>query len=281
MVAAQRHLWIGNSFALRYFAGAAFAITAVFVSLKPQASENLGAFTSVVFWLFQNILALSLLVGAQLLLSRIFPGSRHPWTLTTAAGVLGAVLFSFPAYLLDELLALNEHGEVFWDGILDELHGVFFPVVATWLALNAPWILKLDFTTPEALPGASAAVSEEAPDHPCGDPIKGPVEDTLLAQLHVEMHELEALSSELHYLRVFYRNRSSLVLYSLRDAVAELPPELGVQIHRSHWIARRHFQSFEEKSGTLFCRMHSGLLFPVSRRKRVATRKALQHTPAT
>lgn len=47
-----------------------------------------------------------------------------------------------------------------------------------------------------------------------------------------------ALRAEQHYLRVITTAGRELVLYRLSDALRELPPQLGVQVHRSWWVKR-------------------------------------------
>ena len=49
---------------------------------------------------------------------------------------------------------------------------------------------------------------------------------------------LLALKAEDHYLRAFAPDREEMFLMRLRDAVAILPADAGVQVHRSWWVAR-------------------------------------------
>ncbi|MGB7420073.1 MAG: LytTR family DNA-binding domain-containing protein [Erythrobacter sp.] len=47
-----------------------------------------------------------------------------------------------------------------------------------------------------------------------------------------------ALQVEDHYVRAIAAERSEMVLISLSDAIAEMPEDVGEQVHRSWWVAR-------------------------------------------
>lgn len=49
---------------------------------------------------------------------------------------------------------------------------------------------------------------------------------------------LLALRAEQHYLQVITTAGRELILYRLSDALRELPPQLGIQVHRSWWVKR-------------------------------------------
>ena len=46
-----------------------------------------------------------------------------------------------------------------------------------------------------------------------------------------------ALQAEEHYVRVYAEDSSELIQYRFGDAVGEMPTELGLQVHRSWWVA--------------------------------------------
>lgn len=52
------------------------------------------------------------------------------------------------------------------------------------------------------------------------------------------LDSLLALRAEQHYLQVITTAGRELVLYRLSDALRELPPQLGIQVHRSWWVKR-------------------------------------------
>ena len=79
--------------------------------------------------------------------------------------------------------------------------------------------------------------------------------------------EVIHMKSELHYLSVATIRGQSLILYALRDAILELPPELGIQTHRSYWANLAHLKAFKPDGRLATLTMSDGATVPVSRSK--------------
>jgi DNA-binding LytR/AlgR family response regulator len=78
-----------------------------------------------------------------------------------------------------------------------------------------------------------------------------------------------ALSAELHYLRLRTAAGEVLILYPFGKAVAELGEHgLGLQIHRSHWVAAAHVRRVDRRGQGALCTLSTGLTLPVSRQYR-------------
>jgi DNA-binding LytR/AlgR family response regulator len=78
--------------------------------------------------------------------------------------------------------------------------------------------------------------------------------------------ELVMLSAELHYLRVKTTRGEALILYSFGQAMAELAAsDKGIQVHRSHWVARTHVAGVRREEGRMHCVLLSGATVPVAR----------------
>jgi hypothetical protein len=80
--------------------------------------------------------------------------------------------------------------------------------------------------------------------------------------------ELLALEAEDHYLRVHTAAGSTLILLRLGDAIAELGPARGVQVHRSWWVARDAVDHAERAGEKVALILRGGLRVPVSRGNR-------------
>lgn len=78
--------------------------------------------------------------------------------------------------------------------------------------------------------------------------------------------QVMAVEAEDHYLRLYLSDgRKPLVLYRLRDALAELSPLDGEQVHRGYWVAGRAVRGLERRDGRKWAlRLEGGLLVPVS-----------------
>lgn len=93
--------------------------------------------------------------------------------------------------------------------------------------------------TPASLPAAGAEpAAPAAPGAP--PPISTGRLPAFLGRLSrpVDLETLLAIHAEQHYIQVISAAGRELVLYRLSDAIRELPPELGVQVHRSWWVSR-------------------------------------------
>lgn len=68
-----------------------------------------------------------------------------------------------------------------------------------------------------------------------------------------------------HYVDVVTDAGSESLLMRLVDAIAETEGEAGMQVHRSHWVARRAMVSLHRGRGKVVLRMSDGAVVPVSR----------------
>lgn len=73
-----------------------------------------------------------------------------------------------------------------------------------------------------------------------------------------------ALRAQDHYVDVITEQGSELCLVRLNDAISETAPTIGVQIHRSHWVAISAIKKLETKGTDLFVRMTDGTSLKVS-----------------
>ncbi|MDZ5646152.1 LytTR family DNA-binding domain-containing protein [Nitrospirillum sp. BR 11828] len=76
---------------------------------------------------------------------------------------------------------------------------------------------------------------------------------------------LLALEAEDHYLRIHTDRGSDLVLMRLRDAIADLGEGLGMQVHRSFWVARDAVVAVTVRGQVGQLRLSDGTVVPVSR----------------
>lgn len=91
-------------------------------------------------------------------------------------------------------------------------------------------------------------------------------EPPLVARLPLEKRgALVSLSAVDHYVEVTTTNGKDLVLMRLADAIAETQPVAGLQIHRSHWVARDQVASVTRGSGKATVHLSDGRSLPVSR----------------
>jgi hypothetical protein len=260
----------------KYFFYSSIALILVFAWMEPAGSAGIGFGIGIVFWTIQISILIPLLIATQHFISHYMNRSLsdRPWIKTTLSGIVAALLFVPIAYLLDIFFSIpdDSYSMHIMPALLDEASGVVVPVTITWLALNAPWILQLDFSK-KILQNQnySDSISDISSIKPYSNA------NRFLSELKKRARgDLISISSELHYLRVTTTDSQCMFLYNLKDAIEEIPSSLGIQIHRSHWVSRKHIIKLTKKNGNYECLLLNGNKLPVSRRKHAEVRGLLR-----
>ncbi|GAA0475530.1 LytTR family DNA-binding domain-containing protein [Parasphingorhabdus litoris] len=109
-------------------------------------------------------------------------------------------------------------------------------------------------------------VQEPEPREIEADPVK-------IAAVQTKLHDRQsgipdriiALGVEDHYVRVHGPERAEMLLMRLSDAIREMEPLEGMQVHRSWWVARDAIVTSKREGRNLRLSLSGGLEVPVSR----------------
>jgi len=256
---------------LPFLVVAGAVLSCAFVLINPVSASTLLPVPRTVFWALHVYPALALLQLAQMALMRLPVYAKGGmWLWVCLSGVVGAALFTPWALWLDALFGMDVVDPSDTDaeeGLWSEFTNIAPILVVVWLALNGGRMLRLS----PATSAANRHVSRPAP-RPLGISAKLPPERS---------GDIIALSAELHYTRVFTPQGSDLVLYPFGTAVSEQPPDVGRQVHRSHWVNLAHVTGVERVGQRAICHLTGGVAIPVSRSNRAALEAALATTPST
>ncbi|MEO3387546.1 LytTR family DNA-binding domain-containing protein [Mesorhizobium sp. CAU 1741] len=129
------------------------------------------------------------------------------------------------------------------------------------------WILVVNVSVVAAVASGTIALFSKrlAGDvTPAGNPerARAALMDRLPAHLR---GTLSHLSMQDHYVEVVTDKGSHLLLLRLSDAIAETQGIDGLQIHRSHWVARHAVARVERSGERMTLEMRNGEKLPVSR----------------
>lgn len=216
---------------------------------------------SLTQWTLQTTLGIGLIVLAHRGLQQFAAFERlGPWQQLLLSGLTGAALFTPPALMID-LVFEGEPLPASFAAVLltalDEYTGAVVPMTVVWVAINAPFVMGFRFVHAPADPETAADAKEEAtPDA---------VMPAFMQLVDVRHRgTVIYMKAELHYVLVVTDVGKELILYSLRDAIAELNLD-GFQSHRSWWVNRRYVESFQREGRQGYLRLSTGERVPVAR----------------
>lgn len=239
----------------RYFFGIAVVLGLLFATIG-ELDEGASWWSHYLIWQLQTLIPMALFVGCHLLLGQFsFAANLNPWLQLLISGGLGAVLFTPINLGLDVVL----QGEVLMDqqilsALLSEITSMGPTAMISWVAINAPWVLGYRF---EAAPNTTSV------ERSAGVTAAQPHFMSLIPE--DKRGELLYLKADLHYLSVYSSQGHALVLYNLRDAIDELPEDVGFQCHRSYWVCLQQVASLERTGRQGEIELKDGSKVPVSR----------------
>lgn len=115
----------------------------------------------------------------------------------------------------------------------------------------------------------AALLAQPVQEDPAPEPEPPTPMPRLVARLEPQVQgDLLSMSVRNHYVDVQTTRGTGSVLMRFSDAISEVSPVDGAQIHRSHWVAWAAVAAVEKEDGKLFLRLHSGSRIPVSRNHR-------------
>lgn len=158
------------------------------------------------------------------------------------------------------------------------LQGIGWWLLANWVDFRFRGVPRFGFVPP-GRPPVAAAEPTHAPAG--GAPVAaikvdGGGQPRLLARLPERLRDAEilALEAEEHYTKVHTSGGNTLLLLRFSDAIAEMAPVPGLQVHRSFWISRQAVDRVTRVERRMVVRLQGGLEVPVSRSFRLAVQGA-------
>jgi hypothetical protein len=254
--------WRETVFSVR-FVGLVIVLTALLVFAGPFGTLALPFPLRLAYWFLivtlDGTLGIFFVTGTVRALAQIMP-PVFPRIL--AGGLVTAFPIALSRILIEALVLGVPVNAIAWPHI--------------WVSTAA---ISLGISTIVALArtGRPATVSQPsrasmieapsaAPEPDAGTSPPAPAAPSFLDRLPAHLgRDLLYISMQDHYVDAHTRVGHALVLMRLADAIRELDPASGLQIHRSHWVARGAIDRVERRDGRLTVVLSDGTRLPVSR----------------
>ena len=262
-----------------------------FVMIEPEASRGLGVAARTVFWAIHIGLGLAALYAASWLVLPHMMNSLPAWLVLLVAGTGGALLVTPLSYLVEQMLPLtlraiedeDEWLNAFasrggWQAISAEFLQLAPATLASWMIINLPFLAhrqRLGDAQDSDVAGTSEPVDVDKAE-------AGRYAESARAEFISRLPEslgtnVIAISSDLHYLHVYTDHGRCMILGSLQQA-AESMGEVGLRVHRGHWVARRAIVKIVKKGNQWYCLLSNDLKIPISRRNKSTVAGWFGHT---
>ncbi len=251
------------------------AILAALLLGSHQVSQNneFSLLGTYIYWLFRVLIQAGIFIAVFKAVERYVERYSVQWL--PEAGVISvAMLLSLLPYvltvtMLDLLVGLPEIG----------LNGDTAAGMSTAKAFAYELVYLLDnhlaLCVMLLLPRfifnqASNAVQPAPPARPDGAQEHTPALDNAP---NVFVHSLEpplqgelmSVEAQEHYVQVVSTDESRMVLYRFSDVVRQLPESMGMQVHRSHWVAHSAVKQVVLQGQTMKLELNDKRFVPVSR----------------
>lgn len=200
---------------------------------------GMSAGARALFW--PLVIGTGILIGAavRIFLRRTL-GVRNPWAEAVLLAVLVAAILSWPFYMLTVWLAHDP-----------ELPGFGVPHMASYIFGLS---IAISVLRHWLVPKRERETSKPAELSRLGMRLEPDLRSPLVR-----------LAVRDHYVDVVTQTGRASVLMRLADAIAETEGVPGLQVHRSHWVARDGVQGQARENGKLVLKMVDGAQVPVSR----------------
>jgi len=251
---------------LRVLLGASVLLASLLSVLSEAPQQNSGFLVKLPYWFahtFGGLVVMSVVTRWQ---QRFVPARLPPVAVLLFAGLLGSLGFAPIALWLEWFFALFGVGEADTSGVV-----TFFSPALIWqeFAQLAPAFVLCWMVLNIGYQSIYASNKGDVADEASTDElvVADAPTDGLMALLPPALgQEVFWLQADLNYVHVTTQEGKAMVLYSLSRAAEELG-DLGVHVHRSHWVSRAGVAAVRRSGRALQIELFDGTVVPVSRRR--------------
>jgi hypothetical protein len=291
---------------LVHLMGVAFVLIVTLALMEPASSAGLNLLSRMLFFSLHLFPAtiMAWVVSGWLFNLR---ASRRmsPWPLLVIAGAITGLLLAPISVTLELIFGVFDSTDpqsrplsftvADWlNELKDEVKDVPLTTAIVWPAMNAFVVWRVSSGSDEAIingknkiQAAKSTIASQAHILSGGSAertdtrsveldLKGfskqniSSKSSLLDRLPLRLgRDIVFLEAQEHYLRVVTSRGEHLLLQGFSHAVTEMEKNSfdGVQIHRSIWVAWRHIENIESRSGAMAVVLSTGITLQIGRRR--------------
>jgi hypothetical protein len=255
----------------------ALLIACVLAANQITQGGLLGWLASYAYWIVRIFIEAALFFTALNAIEKYLASKFSTPFIYLLSVLVSLIPFTLVITTIDLIIGLPELG----------LNGASVQTTSRWLAFGKELIYLLDnhaalcalLLLPRLLKH-SVANSDAANTNQLKNPTEPETAhsffDTLDPPLTGRIYWIEAQE---HYVQVTTTSERRLVLHRFSDAIRELPEGIGMQVHRSHWVAFADFEALQRDGQNMKLQLLSGELVPVSRSYRQQVEQKINHVP--
>jgi DNA-binding LytR/AlgR family response regulator len=199
------------------------------------------------YWLAIVFLNWAQILGVILLLERAEWTDKWPrWAIIATSCAIASLPATFEVFWLESIFRPTASLQIL------AIWQLFFYVLFLSLVIGVPAFSFSHYGKKEQ------NVGEEIVNMKAPSPFLQRIPDALGQDLY-------CLKAEDHYLRVYTSRGDDLILHRLSDAAAELDDQVGAQVHRSYWVAKKAIDHVSGSGQNTVLHLKNELEVPVSR----------------
>lgn len=259
-------LVLGDLNPLVYYFGIASLLGLLFALILPDSD---APFLLILLqWQFQSNIPMAMMLGVLVLINRLgILGRANGWQKLLISGAIGATLFVPVALTIDIMLG-EALDDLLWLELVNEWIGVVPPVVICWVVINIPWMVGFSLnksTDIKPVTGYSSGTENNLIATEQSSQNSALEKGFMRHLLKTKKGDVLYVKAELHYVSIVRERGQDLVLYSLKDLAQEIPPSIGIPVHRSYWVTLSGIDFYQSKGRQGELHMLNGDIVPVSR----------------
>ncbi len=219
-----------------------------------------GLISSYAYWVIRILIESTLFIATLYAIERFVPYTHRRLAVYASSILISLILFTLAITSVDLIIGLPELGlNESQDTSTTRIQAFGLELVYLFdnhLILCSLLLLPRFFSSIDSEPKDDADSQAREVARP------RLFLDTIEPRLEGHICRIEAQE---HYIRITTSEEKRMVLYRFSDAIREMPDSLGMQVHRSHWVAYSAIKDLLKEGQKMQLQLTDKQIVPVSR----------------